>query len=127
MTAADAQAFTSNANPIGSSMVSYQLHQTRLRAFATYPAFFARARTSESVPRLNLSNFLLHQRVIALWRDVVRTTNEIPKSAPTRREMKDFAREEFERNKGVDDPVQIRYLVSTGKMQLDQIRKQWRF
>lgn len=98
----------------------------RLRAFATYPALLARARTSGSVPPLNLSNFLLRQRVIALWRDVVRTTNRIPKGSANRREMKEFAREEFERNKGVKDPVQIRYLVSTGKTQMKQIGKQWR-
>jgi len=108
-------------------MIFYQVYQTQLRAFATYPALFARARTSEAAPRLNLSNFLLRQRVIALWRDVVRTTNKIPKGAPSRREIKEFAREEFERNKGVDDSVQIRYLVSTGKTQLEQIGKQWRF
>ncbi len=107
-------------------MVSFLVHQTRLRAFATYSDLFARARTSKFVPQLNLSNFLLRQRVIALWRDVVRTTNKIPKGTSSRREMKEFAREEFERNKGVDDPVQIRYLVSTGKTQLEQIGKQWR-
>ncbi len=107
-------------------MVSFPLHQIRFRAFATYPALFARACTSDSVPRLNLSNFLLRQRVIALWRDVVRTTNKIPKGSSSRREMTEFAREEFERNKGVEDPVQIRYLVSTGKTQLETIGKQWR-
>lgn len=107
-------------------MLFFPLHQTRFRAFATYPALFARARTSDSVPRLNLSNFLLRQRTIALWRDVVRTTNKLPKGSSSRREMKEFAREEFERNKHVQDPVQIRYLVSTGKTQLEQIGRQWR-
>jgi len=107
-------------------MISHQVYQIRPRAFTTYPALYARARTSRSVPDLSLSNFLLRQRVITLWRDIMRATNKISKGSSSRREMKEFAREEFERNKGVDDPVQIRYLVSTGKTQLDQIRQQWR-
>ena len=72
----------------------------------------------------SLSDFILRQRVIALWRDIVRTADRLPKGS--RYEMKKFAREEFERNRGVSDSVQIRYLVSTGKTQLDKM-KEWGF
>ena len=72
----------------------------------------------------SLSDFILRQRVIALWRDIVRTANRLPKG--TQYEMKKFAREEFERNRCVSDSVQIRYLVSTGKTQLDRM-KEWGF
>ena len=53
----------------------------------------------------------------------MRTTNKIPKNSSTRAEMKEFARDEFERNRDVTDPVQIRYLVSTGKTQAEQIKQ----
>ena len=96
-------------------------YSTQSRAFTTHIALSARV--TNRVPGLSLSDFLLHQRVIALWRDIIRTTNKIPKSSSTRHEMKTFAREEFERNRSVTDPVKIRYLVSTGKTQLDEMRK----
>jgi len=52
----------------------------------------------------------------------MRATNKIPPSS-TRDEMKEFARTEFERNRHVDDIVQIRYLVSTGKTQFEEMRR----
>lgn len=98
------------------------------------------------------------QKVLALWRDCVRTIYskprrfqyievfadtwaEIPKSSDTREEMRSFARDEFERYKHVHDIVSfgyelprrnrvlifmqshIRYLTSTGKTQLDSMRR----
>ena len=88
-----------------------------LRSFATTPTTRARA------PRLSLSDFLLRQRVLSLWRDIVRATNKIPKASPTRTEMKAFAREEFERCRDVRDTTKIRYLVSTGRTQFDEMRR----
>ena len=37
--------------------------------------------------------------------------------------MKTFAKEEFERNRNVEDATKIRYLVSTGKEQLQTMRR----
>ena len=37
--------------------------------------------------------------------------------------MRDFAREEFERNRNVTELGQIRYLISTGKTQFDSMRR----
>ncbi|KAF2454372.1 hypothetical protein BDY21DRAFT_110224 [Lineolata rhizophorae] len=62
-------------------------------------------------PALGLEHFLQRQRVLALWRDIVRSINKIPASS-TRREMRDFARSEFEWNRHVTDITHIRYLVS---------------
>lgn len=83
------------------------------------------------------------QRAIALFREITRainsvfppymancasmvtTTNvslEIPKS-PTKSEMREFARAEFERNREVTDIGHIRYLISTGKTQFDGMRR----
>ena len=71
---------------------------------------------------LDLDHFLQRQRVLALYREIVRATHKIPAST-TRDEMRTFAREEFERNKNVDDLTQIRYLVSTGKEQFKSMRR----
>lgn len=73
-------------------------------------------------PLLDLDHFLQRQRVIALYRTIVRATKKI--SAPImRQEMKSFAREEFERNKAVEDLTHIRYLVSTGKDQFKTMER----
>lgn len=71
---------------------------------------------------LDLDHFLQRQRVLVLYREIVRATHKIPASN-TRDEMRTFAREEFERNKNVDDLTQIRYLVSTGKEQFESMRR----
>ncbi|KAF2159284.1 hypothetical protein M409DRAFT_30291 [Zasmidium cellare ATCC 36951] len=74
-------------------------------------------------PTLTLEQFVQRQKVLALWRDCVRTIYKIPKSSDTRGEMRDFARHEFERYKHVNDISHIRYLTSTGKTQLDSMRR----
>ena len=80
------------------------------------------ARITSRVSGLSLSDFLLRQRVLGLWRDIVRATNKIPKESSARTELKTFAREEFERNRAVRDTTKIRYLVSTGRTMFDEIR-----
>ncbi|KAF2206638.1 hypothetical protein CERZMDRAFT_52728 [Cercospora zeae-maydis SCOH1-5] len=72
---------------------------------------------------LTLEHFLQRQKVIKLWRECIRNINKIPPSMPTRREMRDYARYEFERYRNVDDLQHIRYLVSTGKTQLDSMSR----
>lgn len=93
---------------------------TIICSFSTSSYFSARL--TNRISGLSLGDFLLRQRVISLWREVIRTTHKIPQGSSTRTEMKQFAREEFERNRAVTDSAQIRYLVSTGKTQLDEIR-----
>ncbi|MCJ1438742.1 hypothetical protein MMC27_008132 [Xylographa pallens] len=82
-------------------------------------------RTASRIPRkafLDLDHFLQRQRVLALYRTIVRATNKIPVSG-TRKEMQTFAREEFERNKGVEDLTHVRYLVSMGKDQFKTMQR----
>jgi len=73
-------------------------------------------------PVLDLNHFLQRQRVLALYRSIIRATYKIPASS-MRNEMKSFAREEFERNKDVQDLGHIRYLVSTGKEEFERVRR----
>lgn len=73
-------------------------------------------------PKLSLNHFLQRGRVLALWREVLRATNDLADEG-VRTDMRRFARDEFERNRHVTDIDLIRYLISTGKAQLDATRK----
>ncbi|KAL3465521.1 complex 1 protein-domain-containing protein [Aspergillus heterothallicus] len=73
-------------------------------------------------PTISLDHFIQRQRVIALWREIVRALNKIPNS-PTRNELRDYARQEFERHRDVTDLQHIRYLISTGKSEFDMMRR----
>ncbi|KAL1587457.1 hypothetical protein WHR41_03847 [Cladosporium halotolerans] len=73
-------------------------------------------------PPLTLEHFVQRGRALALWRDIVRSTNKVPPSS-TRTELLDFARAEFERHRHVNDIGHIRYLISTGKTQLDSMKR----
>jgi hypothetical protein len=72
-------------------------------------------------PPLSLDHFLQRQRVISLWRSVVRALYKIPKAH--RDEPMRYARNEFERNKDVSDLSQIRYLISTGKTEFGSMQR----
>ena len=71
---------------------------------------------------LSLDHFLQRQRVLGFWREVVRATNKISNQS-VRSEMRNFAREEFERNRHVADLTQVRYLVSTGREQMKNMQR----
>ncbi|KAF2740315.1 hypothetical protein EJ04DRAFT_572170 [Polyplosphaeria fusca] len=70
---------------------------------------------------VGLDHFIQRQRVLALWRDILRSTAGISDVA-TRNEMRRFARTEFEQHRLVDDLSHIRYLISSGKTQFDNMK-----
>ncbi|KAL8701660.1 MAG: hypothetical protein Q9201_004792 [Fulgogasparrea decipioides] len=70
-----------------------------------------------------LAQFLLRNRVIALYRSIIRATNQIPHSSAIRAEMKKFARDEFERQRGITDETKIRYLLSSGKTEFEKMER----
>ncbi|KAJ5631480.1 uncharacterized protein N7484_011580 [Penicillium longicatenatum] len=65
-------------------------------------------------PSISLDHFIQRQRVLALWREIVRALNKIPPSA-TRSELHSYARQEFERHRDVKDV--------TGKAEFDTMRR----
>ncbi|RAL15932.1 LYR motif-containing protein 2 [Aspergillus homomorphus CBS 101889] len=65
-------------------------------------------------PTVGLDHFIQRQRVIALWREIVRALNAIPNS-PTRDELRNYARNEFERHRDVTD--------LTGKAEFETMRR----
>ncbi|RII10431.1 hypothetical protein CUC08_Gglean006421 [Alternaria sp. MG1] len=74
-----------------------------LRRYATVaskPPSRLRARGKSPV---GLDHFIQRQRVLALWRDIVRSTSNIP-DVGARKDMRQFARSEFEQHRSVTDP-----------------------
>ncbi|KAJ5708297.1 hypothetical protein N7488_008098 [Penicillium malachiteum] len=55
-------------------------------------------------PAISLDHFIQRQRVLALWREIVRAIHKIPPST-TRKELQSYARAEFERHRAVTDVV----------------------
>ncbi|KAH7131879.1 hypothetical protein B0J11DRAFT_612073 [Dendryphion nanum] len=80
----------------------------------------SRLRTRGKNP-ISLDHFIQRQRVLALWRSIVRTTSSIADPA-TKKDMRQFARSEFEQQKNVTDLGHIRYLISSGKTQFDAMK-----
>ena len=88
------------------------------------PRLFTRLRPSTRLApsTLSLDHFLQRQRALSLWREILRATGQVS-SPNTAKELRMFARSEFERNRNVADLKQIRYLISTGVEQLNNIKK----
>ena len=74
-------------------------------------------------PTLTLEHFLLRQRVLGLYRTIARALAALPRDSAQRRELRAYARAEFERHRAVTDAGKIRYLVSTGKTEFDSMSR----
>lgn len=71
------------------------------------------------LPFLSLKQFLLRARVLSLYRAVLRATSPLP--APARAELREWARAEIERNRGVEGEDKIKYLVALGREDLRRL------
>ncbi|KAF2134096.1 hypothetical protein P153DRAFT_104626 [Dothidotthia symphoricarpi CBS 119687] len=80
----------------------------RYATIASKPPSRLRARGKSPV---GLDHFIQRQRAMALWREIVRSTANIPDET-TRKDMRQFARSEFEQHRNVTDLGHIRYLIS---------------
>ncbi|RVD86307.1 uncharacterized protein DFL_004590 [Arthrobotrys flagrans] len=81
---------------------------------------FRRYASSRSGAKLGLDRWIQRSRVLALWREILRTVRRIEDPA-TREEMRSWARHEFKRNKDVQETTQIRYLISQGRHEMETI------
>lgn len=88
-----------------------------IRSYATSPSSHSRLGAT-----LSLDHFLLRSRVLSLYRTITRATGRI-KDPATRAETRKFARDEFERHRGVTDISHIRYLLSTGKTEWESMER----
>ncbi|XP_065537306.1 LYR motif-containing protein 2 isoform X1 [Lathamus discolor] len=71
---------------------------------------------------LSPSQFLRRQQVLQLYRKILRAIREVPAEAD-RRYLKDWAREEFRRNKDARDEDAIRMMITQGNMQLQELQR----
>jgi hypothetical protein len=56
----------------------------------------------------SVAQFIQRQRALALWREIVRSTANIPEEG-ARKDMRQFARAEFEQHRSVTDLVSTSY------------------
>ncbi|NXJ78762.1 LYRM2 protein, partial [Trogon melanurus] len=73
-------------------------------------------------PLSPLHQFLRRQQVLQLYRKILRAVREVPAEAD-RRYLKDWAREEFRRNKDATDEDAIRMMITQGNMQLQELQR----
>ncbi|XP_074902713.1 LYR motif-containing protein 2 isoform X2 [Buteo buteo] len=71
---------------------------------------------------LSLKQFLRRQQVLHLYRKILRAIRDVPAEAD-RRYLKDWAREEFRRNKDVTEEDAIRMMITQGNMQLQELQR----
>ncbi|CCX07932.1 hypothetical protein FPQ18DRAFT_112725 [Pyronema domesticum] len=80
--------------------------------FSTTPNFAA---LSRKVP--SLQHFIQRGRVLGLWRDILRAT----KKSRGKTELRAWAKSEFVRNREVQDLDHIKYLLSTGRKEFNEM------
>ncbi|CDH51385.1 predicted protein [Lichtheimia corymbifera JMRC:FSU:9682] len=69
---------------------------------------------------MSLAHFMVRGQVISLYRDILRCTKGLDKQSA--REIRDFARADFERYRNERDLDKIRSLLSSGKQQMHSLK-----
>lgn len=93
----------------------------RLASIAKISSSPSKSRLRKAAP-LSLDHFIQRQRVIHLYRDILRSIYRHMLS-PQRDESVAYAKGEFMRNKNAKEIERIRYLISTGKAEWDGMRR----
>ncbi|MBN3291670.1 LYRM2 protein, partial [Polypterus senegalus] len=71
---------------------------------------------------LNLKQFLQRQKVLSLYRSILRTIRKVP-DKEDQQYLKNWAREEFKRNKNVKEEDVIRMMLTQGRRQLEDLTR----
>ncbi|XP_062857925.1 LYR motif-containing protein 2 [Trichomycterus rosablanca] len=71
---------------------------------------------------LNLKQFLQRQRVLGLYRNMLRTIQQVPDEAD-RKYLQDWARDEFKRNKEATNQDAIRMMITQAINHLEELRR----
>ncbi|XP_043923103.1 LYR motif-containing protein 2 [Protopterus annectens] len=74
------------------------------------------------VPHVTFKQFLQRQKVLSLYRDILRTVREVQNESD-RQYLKSWAREEFRRNKDAKEEDVIRMMITQGNLQLQELKK----
>uniref|UniRef100_A0A8C7EJC2 LYR motif-containing protein 2 n=1 Tax=Neovison vison TaxID=452646 RepID=A0A8C7EJC2_NEOVI len=70
----------------------------------------------------SLLQFMRRQQVLLLYRRILQAIREVPNDSD-RKYLKDWAREEFKRNKSATEEDTIRMMITQGNMQLKELEK----
>ncbi|KAL7735859.1 hypothetical protein ACLKA6_017857 [Drosophila palustris] len=70
---------------------------------------------------LSLKQFMLRQEVLKLYREIWRTTRLVP-DKHSQRELREWARHDFQANRSQDDEVAIKMLLQSGRRSLTELR-----
>ncbi|XP_027005225.1 LYR motif-containing protein 2 [Tachysurus fulvidraco] len=71
---------------------------------------------------LNLKQFLQRQKVLGLYRNMLRTIRKVPDEAD-RKYLKDWTREEFKRNKDAADQDAVRMMITQANNHLEELKR----
>uniref|UniRef100_H2MUE1 LYR motif-containing protein 2 n=1 Tax=Oryzias latipes TaxID=8090 RepID=H2MUE1_ORYLA len=71
---------------------------------------------------LSLKQFLQRQKVLQIYRTLLRTIRQVPDEAD-RRYLRDWARGEFRRNKEATNQDAIRMMVTQARNHLEELQK----
>ncbi|XP_028295982.1 LYR motif-containing protein 2 [Gouania willdenowi] len=71
---------------------------------------------------LSFKQFLQRQRILGLYRDMLRTIRKVPDEAD-RKYLRNWARDEFQKNKSATDQDAIRMMITQAKNHLEALQK----
>ncbi|XP_034017597.1 LYR motif-containing protein 2 [Thalassophryne amazonica] len=71
---------------------------------------------------LSLKQFLQRQKVLGIYRKMLRTIRQVPDEAD-RKYLRDWARDEFKRNKNTTNQDAIRMMITQANNHLEELRK----
>ncbi|XP_018555173.1 LYR motif-containing protein 2 [Lates calcarifer] len=71
---------------------------------------------------LSLKQFLQRQRVLGIYRNMLRTIRQVPDEAD-RKYLADWARAEFKRNKDATNQDAIRMMITQANNHLEELQK----
>ncbi|KAM7367532.1 hypothetical protein PAMP_013821 [Pampus punctatissimus] len=71
---------------------------------------------------LSLKQFLQRQRVLGIYRNMLRTIRQVP-AETDRKYLRDWAREEFKRNKDATDQDAVRMMITQANNHLEELQK----
>ncbi|XP_007901725.1 LYR motif-containing protein 2 [Callorhinchus milii] len=74
---------------------------------------------------LTLRQFLHRQKVLTLYRKILRAIYQMPNEAD-QLYLKKWARQEFKQNKNATDPDTVRMMLTHGNLQLQELEKMLR-
>ncbi|XP_027711406.1 LYR motif-containing protein 2 isoform X2 [Vombatus ursinus] len=71
---------------------------------------------------LTLKQFMRRQQVLLLYRKILQAIRQVP-NEQDRKYLKNWAREEFKRNKSATEEDIIRMMITQGNLQLKELEK----